>query len=94
MTFPSPFLHYLLCPSIALPKCSSVVPRSWLRLDLRATGTGSLFSPVYFSLSPSSKVLSHRQGFFSPVSVRGANLAVVLILLGPEEMINWFVYSL
>lgn len=31
--------------------------------------------------------------FSPPLSVRGANSAVVLILLGPEEVINWSVYS-
>ena len=64
-TFLHPFLPYLLWPSTVLPKCPAV-PHSWLRLALGATGTGSLFSPVCSSLSPSSKVLSRRQGFFFP----------------------------
>lgn len=49
--------------------------------------------PEHPSLSPSSKVLPCGQGFPPLLSERGANSAVVLILLGPEEVINWSVYS-
>lgn len=89
VTFPGPFLPCLLWHSIALAKCP-VGPCCWLR----TTGTASLLCPVDFPLALSSKVLSHWQGFFSPVSVRGANSAVVLILLEPEEIILFILFGL
>lgn len=47
--------------------------------------------PLCLLLAGSS--LLNRDFFFAPLSVRGANSAVVLILPGPEEVINRSVYS-